>query len=73
MIQIRINVDLEIRNLSEEKYDELFAFLEDTNIEYKVQNESDYEVDTRSEQQKYDDWLQEQADLHNDEVKMNII
>ena len=72
-MEIRYNVWLAVKNLSEEKYDMLFNFLEETGIDYQIEDESDYEVDTRSEQQKYDDWLQEQADLHNDEVKMYIV
>lgn len=72
-MEIRYNVWLAVKNLSEERYDMLFNFLEETGIDYQIEDESDYEVDTRSEQQKYDDWLQEQADLHNDEVKMYIV
>lgn len=70
MIETRYNVDLEIRNLSEEKYDELYAFLEHTGIEYKIQNESDFEIDTRSEQQKYDDWLWALGERQYEEKRM---
>lgn len=66
------NTKLTITNLDEAKYDMLIDFLEDNHINY---NETDYEefmIDTRSEEEQYQDWLSEQADLHNDQVKMGL-
>lgn len=66
------NTTLEIRNLNETKFNLLIDFLEDNNIDYEQTDFEEFEIDKRSEQEKYDDWLSEQADLHNDNVKMGL-
>lgn len=66
------NTTFEIRNLNETKFNLLIDFLEDNNIDYEQTDFEEFEIDKRSEQEKYDDWLSEQADLHNDNVKMGL-
>lgn len=70
-MRILYNTNLEIKNITQEKYDMLFDFLESNNFNF---NESDYEefaIDERTEEEKYEDWLSEQADLINDERNCN--
>ena len=66
------NVNLEIKNIDTNLYDMLIEFLDDSNIQYEQTDFEEFEIDKRSEEEKYEDWLSEQADLHNDMVKMGI-
>lgn len=67
------NTTITIKNLDKAKYDMLIDFLEDNNMNYEETDFEEFVVDERTEEEKYQDWLSEQADLHNDEVKMNLI
>lgn len=60
------NITLELERLDKDKYDMLMDFLQDNDIEYDETDFAEYTIDNRSEQQKYDDWLWEQADIQND-------
>ena len=66
------NAKIDIQNIDMSKYDMLIDFLEDNNIHYDITDFEEFEIDERSEEEKYQDWLSEQADLHNDNVKMGL-
>lgn len=65
------NTKLEINNIDKSKYDMLMDFLEDKNINYYENDFEEFIIDERSEDEKYEDWLCEQADMINDERKLN--
>lgn len=65
------NTKLEINNIDKSKYDMLMDFLEDKNINYYEKKFEEFTIDDRSEDEKYEDWLWEQADMINDERKLN--
>lgn len=67
------NTKLFITNLTWEQYTMLIDFIEEHKINYDETDFEEFTLDTRSDIEKYDDWLSEQADLHNDDVKMGII
>ena len=67
-----INETIEIKGISEDKYEMLIDFLEDNKINYEETEFEDYTIDDRSEDEKYDDWLWTLADIHNDDVKMGL-
>jgi hypothetical protein len=67
------NTKLSITNLTWEQYTMLIDFIEEHKINYDETDFEEFTLDTRSDIEKYDDWLSEQADLHNDDVKMGII
>lgn len=56
------STNIEIKNISQEKYDMLIEFLEDKNISYDTTDFEEYTIDERSEDEKYDDWLWTLAD-----------
>lgn len=64
------STNIEIKNISQEKYDMLIEFLEDNNINYDTTDFEEYTIDERSEDEKYDDWLWTLADNRNDELKL---
>ena len=66
------NITFQMNNLDEEEYNSLIDFLEDHYINYEETDIEEYQLDTRTEEEKYDNWLSEQADLHNDNVKMGL-
>ena len=61
---------IEIKHLDEAKYDMLIDFLEGNNIDYEETDYEEYEVDNRSESEKYEDWLSNRADEIHDEQKI---
>jgi hypothetical protein len=67
------NTTISIEKINKEKYDMLMDFLQDNDIEYEETDFEEYTIDNRSEQQKYDDWLWEQADIKNDDKNVGII
>ena len=67
-----INTKINFMALDYEKYDMLMDFLEDNNICYEETDFEEYVLDQRSEEEKYEDWLAEECDLHNDNVAMGI-
>ena len=56
------STNIEIKNISQEKYDMLIDFLEDNDISYDTTDFEEYTIDERSEDEKYDDWLWTLAD-----------
>lgn len=56
------STNIEIKNISQEKYEMLIDFLEDNNISYDTTDFEEYTIDERSEDEKYDDWLWTLAD-----------
>lgn len=66
------NTKIKLEGLSGEMYDKLIDLLEDNNFHYEETDFEEYVVDERSEQEKYDDWLSEQADNYNDEKWMGL-
>ena len=66
------NTNLALERLTKEQYDMLIDFLEDNRMTYKENDFEEYYLDERTEDEKYEDWLSEQADLHNDEVRLGI-
>jgi len=67
-----INTKINFMALDETKYTMLIDFLEDNNVCYEETDYEEYVLDHRSEDEKYEDWLSEEADLHNDNVAMGI-
>lgn len=61
---------LEITQINQEKYDLLIEFLEDNNINYDTTDFEEYTIDTRSDSEKYDDWLWTLADERHDEMSV---
>ena len=61
---------LEITQINQEKYDLLIDFLEDNNINYDTTDFEEYTIDTRSDSEKYDDWLWTLADERHDETSV---
>lgn len=64
------STNLLLDNLTKEKYDKLLDFLENNNITYNEKEFEEYIIDTRTEEEKYEDWLSEQADVINDKKIM---
>lgn len=62
------NTKIDFKNLTQEKYDMLIDFLEDNNLSYEETDFEEFTLDERTEEEKYQDWLWEQADLRNDEL-----
>ncbi len=62
------NSTLEFKNLTQEKYDMLIDFLEDNNLSYEETDFEEFTLDERTEEEKYEDWLSEQADIKVDEL-----
>ena len=56
------NTKLELKNLDKSKYDLIIDFLEDNSINYDETDFEEFTIDNRSEDEKYQDWLWEQAD-----------
>ena len=67
------NTNLALERLTKEQYDMLMDFLEDNNMNYEETDFEEYYLDERTEDEKYEDWLSEQTDLHNDEVRMGLV
>lgn len=67
-----INENIEIKGMSEDKYDLLIEFLEENNIDYKETEYEEYTVDDRSEDEKYDEWLWTLADSQYEERKLGL-
>lgn len=65
------NAKIEINNIDESKYDMLIDLLEDKNISYNITDFEEFTIDERSEDEKYQDWLDEQADMIYEERKIN--
>ena len=63
---------IEFNHISPAKYEMLMDFLEDNDIDYFEYEYDEYTVDTRSDRDKYEDWLAEQADIAHDEEKMGL-
>ena len=68
-----VNLTLNIMHLETNVYEKLMDFLEDNNISYNEHDIDLYTIDERSEDEQYEDWLSEQADLYNDEKWMGLI
>lgn len=66
-----INETIEIKGMTEEKYDMLIEFLEDNKIDFEETEYEDYTIDERTEDEKYDDWLWTLADTQYEEQRMN--
>ena len=66
------NTNLALERLTKEQYDMLIDFLEDNRITYEETDFEEYYLDERTEDEKYEDWLSEQTDLHNDEVRLGM-
>lgn len=62
-----ISETIEIKHIPNDKYEMLIDFFEDNNINYEETEYEEYTLDERSEDEKYDDWLCEQADIKHDE------
>ena len=56
------NTKLELKSLDKSKYDLIIDFLEDNSINYEETDFEEFTIDNRSEDEKYQDWLWEQAD-----------
>lgn len=67
------NTKIDFKNLTQEKYDMLIDFLEDNNLNYDETDFEEFTLDERTEEEKYEDWLSEQADNYNDDVRMEEI
>lgn len=67
------NTTLEIKNLTQEKYDLLIDLLEENNINYEETDFEEFTIDERTEEEKYDNWLSEQADNYNDDKALGIL
>jgi len=65
------NTTIELKALDKAKYDKIMDFLEENEINYEEIDFEEYELDTRTEEEKYEDWLSEQADQINDERKIS--
>ncbi len=70
MIKELCDATLRIKGIDEEKYSKLLIFLDDSKIKYDEIGFEQYIEDTRTEEQKHQDYLSEQADLINDEKRM---
>lgn len=66
------NTKIEFKNLTQEKYDMLIDFLEDNNLNYDETDFEEFTLDERTEEEKYEDWLSEQADNYNDDVRLGV-
>ena len=64
------NTTIYLEKMDEDKYNKLIDFLEDNNYEYIEDDFEEYTIDNRSESEKYEDWLSEQADIKYDESKL---
>lgn len=62
------NTKIDFKNLTQEKYDMLIDFLEDNNLSYEETDFEEFTLDERTEEEKYEDWLSEQADIRVDEL-----
>ena len=62
------NTKIELKNLTQEKYDMLIDFLEDNNLSYEETDFEEFTLDERTEEEKYEDCLSEQADIKVDEL-----
>lgn len=65
-----INETLEIKGMSEDKYEMLIDFLEDTGIDFEETEYADYTIDERTEDEKYNDWLCAMGEIQYEEQKM---
>lgn len=66
------NTTIRITNIDESAYDKLIDFLEDNFRNYEETDFEEFTVDERTEDEKYNDWLWEQADIMNEEVKLGL-
>lgn len=64
------NTTLEIKNLDKVKYDLLIEFLDDNYINYEETDFEEFIIDNRTEEEKYEDYLSQRADMINDERKL---
>ena len=64
------NTTIKIENLDEAKYDMLMDFLQDNNMNYEETDFEEFVIDERTEDEKYQDWLSDEADAHNEEKWM---
>ena len=67
-----MNETIEIKGITEEKYEMLIDFLNDNKIDYEETEIEDYTIDNRTEAEKYDDWLWTLADMKNEDRKLGI-
>ena len=65
-----INETLEIKGMSEDKYEMLIDFLEDTGIDFEETEYADYTIDEITEDEKYNDWLCALGETQYEEQKM---
>ena len=65
-----INETLEIKGMSEDKYEMLIDFLEDTGIDCEETEYADNKIDERTEDEKYNDWLCDLGEIQYEEQKM---
>ena len=64
------NTTIEIVNIDESRYTKLIDFLEDNQIIY---NETEFEeLDTRTKEEKKEDYYMDQNDNYYDEVRMGL-
>ena len=63
---------IEAQNIPEGKYDMLIDFLEANNFDYEETEFEEYTIDERTEEEKYEDWLSEQANIKYEETKLGI-
>ena len=66
------NTIIRLNNLDENTYTKLIDFLEENIPHYEETDFEEFTIDERSEEEKYNDWLWEQADQYNDEIKMGL-
>ena len=67
-----INETIEIKGMSEEKYEMLLDFLNENKIDFEETGFEDYTIDDRSEDEKYDDWLWTLADRQYEDRKLGL-
>ena len=72
-MKTRYNTNFKIENIDQEKYDMLYDFLEDNHINFEETDFEEFIIDTRTEEEKYDDWLSEQADNYNNDKELGIL
>ena len=60
------NTTITMQHLTKEDYDKLIDFIEENHYDYYEDDFEEFILDDRSESEKYQDWLCEQADIEHD-------
>ena len=66
------NTTIRITNLDENAYTKLIDFLEDSYTTYEEIDFEEFTIDERTETEKYQDWLLEQADNQYENEKLGL-